>query len=193
MSKKTAFQTVQGNHNYQAEGDIHNSNNNYYYSQSKTKMQNLIDEYEREQQQNIFFNSIIEDLNYYLNPVKLEVKEIIGLEKKLRLGNFDEFIDYAMRAKELFSQKLEKYRLSKVAQKIFLYILAEIWTLFHHKIYQLICDNKPHDEIMKMINDEILVVIEKKLEDNVLDIYSDCITGMVYFLTGNCHINWSKV
>jgi hypothetical protein len=187
MVKSIPDQTINGDSNQQAGGNI----NNYNYPSSTMRV--LIEAYKQERLTNATFNATIEQLDHYLNPISGESGEVIGLEKKLQIGNFDEFIAYAMAAKDMFARKIEQYRFSKVAQEIFLCILAEIWTIFHQKIYQLICNNEAHDIIMKRVQDEIIDVISKKLEDNVLYIYDDCISGMIYFLTGNCHIRWSKV
>jgi hypothetical protein len=186
MTKPIPTQAINGNSNQQAGGNI----NNYNYPQ--TKMRALIEEYKQERQIDETFNDIIEQLDYYLNPISRESEAVIGLEKKLQTGHFNEFIHYAMTAKDIFARKLEQHRLSKAAQEIFLYLLADIWTIFHQEIYQPICNNETHDVIMQKIHDEIIEVISKKLEDNVLNIYNDCISGMIYFLTGNCHIKWSK-
>jgi hypothetical protein len=186
MTKSIPTQSINGDSNQQAGGNI----NNYNYP--PTKMRVLINKYEQERQTNATFNDTIEQLDYYLNPICGELSETIGLERKLQTGHFDEFIFYAMTAKDIFARKLEQHRFSKVAQEIFLYVLADIWTIFHQRIYQLICNDETHDIIMQKVQDEIIEIISRKLEDNVLDIYADCISGMVYFLTGNCHIKWSK-
>jgi hypothetical protein len=45
---------------------------------------------------------------------------------------------------------------------------------------------------MGKIKDEIINVLLQKLGENILEIYADSISGMLFFLTGNCHIKWSK-
>jgi hypothetical protein len=127
-----------------------------------------------------------------LNPVKSEAANVIGLEKKLQNGSFNENVELAETLKEMFYRKVEHFRFSKSAQKIFLYVMANVMSLFHTKIYQLICNDTAHDIIMSKIQDEIVDVLSQKLGENILEIYNDCILGMLYYLTGNCHIKWSK-
>ena len=183
-------QNINGNKNQQAGRDI----NNYYANQQQdVKMQFLIEEYKKEQVSNPNFNEIIVELDRYLNPVKSENQNIIGLENKLKNGQFDDYIEDAIEFKDIFCKKVEQYRLSKAAQQIFLYILTDVVTIFRYKIFPLICNNTEHEIIMSKINEEIIDFIQKKLGENILDIYSDCISGMLYFLTGNCHIKWSKI
>jgi hypothetical protein len=45
---------------------------------------------------------------------------------------------------------------------------------------------------MSKIQDEIVDVLSQKLGENILEIYNDCILGILYYLTGTCHIKWSK-
>jgi hypothetical protein len=194
MSKKLPFnfirktQSTFGSGNTVAGGDI---NYNYIPQQNET-MKALIAAYRKEQSEDATFNSIIEELDFYLKPVKSEVTQIIGVEKKLKDGQYDHLVDFALAAKDIFVKKVERHRLSKTVQKIFVYILGDIWRLYNLQIYPFILSNVDQKEIMKKINEEIIDKISQKLEDNVLDIFNDCILGMIYFLTGNCHIKWSK-
>lgn len=180
-------QTATGNNILQAGRDINN-----YYSHQDEKMKELIEAYKEEQKSNPSFNKIIEELDYYLNPVKAEEQNVIGLEQKLINGQFDEYIEYAMAMKDIFWRNVERNRFSKAAQQIFLYIMADVHILFKHKIYPLLSNNNDHELIMSKIYDEIIYVLLQKLGENILDIYADSISGIIFFLTGNCHIKWSK-
>jgi len=190
ISPNKSEQKIEGDGNQQAARDI---NIYHSYPQQDVKMKDLIEAYKQEQRTNSNFSEIIEELDYYLNPVKSEEQNVIGLEKKLKDGQFDDYIEHAMRMKDLFWRKVERYRFSKVAQQIFLYILADVLTIFKLKIYPLIRNDTEHEIIMSKINDEIINVLLQKLGENILDIYADSISGMLFFLTGNCHIKWSKI
>jgi len=184
-------QKIEGNGNYQAARDVNVYNS---YPQQDEKMKVLIEAYKEEQKSNPVFNEIIEELNFYLNPVKAEKKNIIGLEKKLKDGQLEDYyIEYAMRLKDIFWRKVDRNRFSKVAQQIFIYILADVQTLFNLKIYPLILNDADRATIMSKIKDEIIDVLQMKLGENILDIFTDSIMGMLFFLTGNCHIKWSKI
>ena len=185
---KKNIQTISGSGNFMAGGNITQK----YYTKKKNTMKALIAAYKKEQSEDIEFYSIIEELNYYLKPIKSESEKVIGLEKKLQDGHLEHLVDFALEAKDLFARKVDKHRLSRTAQEIFVFILGDIWRLFNHQIYPLIISNTDYSEIMEKIDKEIIDKINLKLEDNVLNIYNDCITGMIYFLTGNCHIKWSK-
>src|SRR4051812_20179237 len=55
---------------------------------------------------------------------------VIGLEGKLKLGGIECQLDYAERAKERFSKKLNKFILYPSAQRIHAYLLGEIESRF---------------------------------------------------------------
>jgi hypothetical protein len=184
--------SIKGNNNKQAARDNIDIRIQNYYPQQDRTMDKLIELYKQEQLTNSIFNQIMEELDIYLNPIPEETQNIIGLEKKLQAANFEEYIDYAMRLKDRFYRKIERHRLSKAAQQIFLYVMADAMTLFYSKIYPLIVNNAAHEIIMSKIQDEIINVLHQKLGENILNIYSDHIYGMLYYLTGNCHIQWSK-
>jgi hypothetical protein len=43
---------------------------------------------------------------------------------------------------------------------------------------------------MALVQSQIISPVSELLGENVLDIYPDELSGMLYFLTGNCHIRW---
>jgi hypothetical protein len=193
MANRIPNQSINGNSNIQVGGNVTNITTYNHYSQEDMTMDRLIELYKQEQLTNSTYNRIIEELDIYLNPVSTETQNVIGLEKKLQAGHFELYISYALRTKDAFCRKIEKYRLSKAAQQIFLYVMADVMTLFYMKIYPLVCNHASHEIIMSEIQDKIINVLHQKLGENILDIYSDHISGMLYYLTGNCHIQWSKV
>jgi hypothetical protein len=186
---RSHIQNAIGNNNDVAGRDIYKSLNVVLPQNGRT-MQRLIEEYKKEKATNVAFNTIIEELDNYLNPIKGE-QQVIGLEKKLKDGQFDDFFNYASHVKEIFVKKVDKHRLSKAAQNILLFLLGDVYILFYQKIYPLIISQENHITIMDKIQNDIIDEMRNRLGENVLEIYSDCIAGSIYFLTGNCHIKWS--
>ncbi|WP_373943437.1 ABC-three component system protein [Polaribacter sejongensis] len=93
--------------------------------------------------------------------------------------------------KERYFQQLTQGLLSKSSQKIHAFILAKICTLFFTHINPAIDEGYSQPQIKVMINELVIKEVENILsERNILNIYSDDILAMIYFLTGNCHINW---
>jgi len=132
---------------------------------------------------------LIEDLEHYASRIP---GDVIGLEAKLTNGQRTDLLDFAARTKERFSKKLLKYQFFESAQKIYLFLLAEVYTRYRNTVYPLIQSNQPPAAVTQAIQGQIIDPIEKMLGQNMLDMCSDEINGILYFLTGNCHIKWTK-
>ncbi len=73
-----------------------------------------------------------------------------------------------------------------------LHILAMINSSFQLKIKPMIRENKSSGLVDKAIYDEIVKSIYYEVGNSELEINMDYIRGMVYYLTGNCYIEWEK-
>ena len=70
-----------------------------------------------------------------------------------------------------------------------------ISTNFDIYVYPLILENQSKKYILEILNEKviqpILEILNKEgAEDNYLNYNANDIFGMVYFLTGKCHLNW---
>ena len=68
---------------------------------------------------------------------------------------------------------------------------------FYTYVYPLILENQSKKYILEILNEKviqpILEILNKEgAEDNYLDYNANDIFGMVYFLTGKCHLNWKN-
>ena len=137
--------------------------------------------------------TLIDDLLHLSTP-KLN-EQIVGLEAKLKAaGRDDAFVSLGQEMKELFAKKLTKHTFSESAQKIYLYLLNEVATHFQLSVLPHIRAGKPPDVIDRLINTEVIEPVQTKLGPHrfVLDVYSRDVFGMLFFLTGNCHLVWAK-
>lgn len=155
----------------------------------KNPMQHLIERFRKEREGDEAFTGIIPKLQHYSSIVDAP-QDVQGLESKLRDGNYDHFVRVATATKEQFAKKLAEFQLSRSAQEILSMLLAEVYTRFNHKVWPAICDNKEQSTILAMVQEDIVEPISQMVDENVLELYSDELTGMLYFLTGNCHIKW---
>lgn len=155
-----------------------------------TVMGRLIAKFKAERAGDAAFARVIERLQHYGSQVPGE--EIIGLEPKLEAGGRNGFCNFAQKTKELFTKKLAQHQLSESAQEIHAHLLAEVYTRFHNHVYPLIVSDRPRDEVNRAIQTNVVDPVVGMLEENVLQLYADDINGMLYFLTGNCHIKWVK-
>jgi hypothetical protein len=102
-------------------------------------------------------------------------------------------VRYAKEVKEQFHKKLMKVsQYSLVAQDINVHILAKVRSAFVMEVYSLILEGKPQDTINLLIRERIINPVMSELGINIFKYTEDDIMGMIFFLTGNCHIKWSE-
>jgi hypothetical protein len=133
---------------------------------------------------------IFDELAEYLtaNPDR----EIIGLEKKLDNGGRQDLKAKAVRLKNRFDRKITKKQLSPVVQKVHLQILSSIITAFDARVRPLISDGRPLAEVDMVIHDHVILPAYRGIiRFNDMATTED-VCGMLYFLTGKCHIVWSR-
>lgn len=135
---------------------------------------------------------VMDDLMMY----KTKLDGTKGLEEKLQDGGFNSAsIQNAKWQKEAYAKKATKYECYPAAQDIFLDLFGRIKSDFYVNIYPLILQGYNISEIMKEIHKQIVLPIMNILnEDGENDMYLyltvDHIYGMLYYLTGMCHLNW---
>ena len=135
---------------------------------------------------------VIDDLLMYttkLNGTK-------GLEEKLQDGGFKKMsIQKAIIQKEMYAKKATRYECNPAAQEIILSLFARIKNEFDIKIYPMILNGSDVSSIMQEVHRQIVSPILQMIETNGANDQSlyfnmDHIYGMVYYLTGMCHLNW---
>lgn len=152
-----------------------------------TYFQRLIEEI----QQNVKAE-IIDELLYYTT----EKDGTLGMERKLTDGGFrEESILEALKQKEFYAKKSMRYDCYPSAQKIFLLLFARIKNEFNTSIYPLIEAQQPLPVVMSQLRQKIVNPIMDMLDahgahDQYLNFTEDHIYGMIYYLTGMCHLNW---
>ncbi len=164
---------------------------NHYHQNNKSRLASLFEKLNSECENNEEIIGWIDDLYRYTVQ-----RDVIGLEQKLLEGNRKDLINDAIWLKEEYYKKLTKYQLYQSAQKIQAHLLASILERFRNKIYPLIISNADDVTVSSAISDEIVnplvsLIEQEGLEDNILGFSATDIEGMVYYLTGRCHIKWN--
>lgn len=137
-------------------------------------------------------NEIIDELNEY----KTVLDGTKGLEGKLQDGCFSlSNINEARRQKEMYAKKATRYECYPSTQKINLLLFARIKTEFNTYIFPMIQRNESVEVVMLKVYEKIVKPIMEMLDvngcfDEYLNYTSDHIYGMIYYLTGMCHLNW---
>jgi len=135
---------------------------------------------------------VFEALDYY--QTKLDGTK--DVEEKLTDGGFrPSRIAEAKRLKEMYAKIAMQYDCYPSAQKIIHSLFARIKHEFDDNIFPLIERQQPLNIVMERIRERIVIPIRDMLEangahDSVLGFNEDHIYGMIYYLTGMCHLNW---
>jgi hypothetical protein len=136
------------------------------------------------------FQWFIERLDFFTNQKNQTT--VIGLEQKLINGGRDDLLETAIERKDLFAKRLMKSQLNRRRQGVFLYILQKISFTFEDLVRPLINKGVPNEVVDGVIMNGIVDAIYREVmaEDPTID--QSMISGMLYFLTGKCHLIWAR-
>ena len=133
-----------------------------------------------------------EAVKYY----ETKLKGTKDVEQKLTDGGFKPAdIADAKRLKEYWAKEAFRTSDYPVIQDDNLLLYTRIVNEFKIYVMPMIEDGKPVREVMREVHERIVSPImvifqENGYNDDNLRYTYDHIFGMIYYLTGNCHINW---
>lgn len=119
-------------------------------------------------------------------------RAVVGVEEKLKLGGRNDSIENAIYWKNKFERKVAKSQLSNVEQYIYAHILAAIETRFNQYIRPLIIEGDSKASVDAAIHKHIYEVVHHAISTYDPTVTIQQVGGMLYFLTGKCHITWSE-
>ncbi len=119
-------------------------------------------------------------------------REVIGVEAKLSAGGRGDAIDNAVRYKNSFERRIAKKQLSRVEQHVYAHVLAVIETRFNQYVRPLILERKSKRAVDAAIQDKIFDPVYRAIVEFDATFTSQYVAGMLYFLTGKCHIKWNE-
>lgn len=146
----------------------------------------LSESFRVEVERNSTTTEIIDELHHYSN-VRTDIRD---LSQKLNAAGFGYLLSEAEELKQLVAKLIIKYQHYRSAQKIITYLLAEVESIFNAEIKGKLPSVSSEAELKLILRECLIKEIQDKLGDNVLDIFNRQVNGMVFFLTGNCHLEW---
>lgn len=168
-----------------------NIDGNVYFA-PKTRFSKRFEKLNNEVATNEKYEGVMESLKHYLTKL-----DGIDMPTKLRDGGFNENeIIKAARRKEKFAKRLEKNLFFESAQWIDSQLFAKI--LIDFEVYveiPLINKGSSKDEIFQAVVEKVVYPVLELINlegenDEVLNYTTEDVFGMIYYLTGKCHINW---
>lgn len=169
------------------------SNEGSIYLARQTRFSKRFEKLNIEVASDVRYDGIMESLKYYLTS-----RDGIDMPTKLKDGGFRESeILEATRKKEKYAKKLELNKFFESAQWIDGQLFGKIKMDFETHILPLInnqaCKDDILKEVVKKVVEPVLNVINIEGEnDEVLNYDAEDIFGMIYYLTGQCHLNWTN-
>ncbi len=133
---------------------------------------------------------IIEELAEYITD--RPDREIIGVEAKLKNGNREDLIQNAVYYKNKFERKIAKKQLSNAEQYIYAHVLSYIEAYFNQYIRPLILNGSSKEVIDSAVQKHIYEPVHKAIIGFDISITMQHVSGMLFFLTGKCHLVWNE-
>ena len=185
-------QDVNNEGEIQSQLNAANVEGNIYFAK-KTRFARRFEKLNQEVKNDERYEGTMESLKYYLTKL-----DGISAETKLSDGGFKENeVIYAIRRKERYAKRLQLNRFFESTQWIDSQLFAKIKMDFETFILPLIDNGSSKSEILEEV---VIKVVQPVLDlinlegedDEVLNYNADDIFGMVYYLTGQCHLNWKN-
>lgn len=178
-------------HNTVTDGDIVAGDKITNNFSRKTKLSSLFEKLKDEFDVDKKTDDISDNLKRFS-----EQRDTIGLEQKLIDGNRSYMLEDAAWYKQEYYKKLTRFQFFEPAQEIHAFLLSVVLEKFRNLIYPMIRSDKSDEEISKVISLEIIDPIVRTIQeegcDDIMGLSAVDIEGMIYFLTGHCHIKWAK-
>lgn len=146
--------------------------------------------YEAEKETKEQTDGFIQDiLDYYVSDDETILRD---LQRKLTDANRENLMKRAEIYKHNFRKKLERFRLFPSAQKIYALLLGQALTRFDTYVEPHLDDELTSVQLKQLIEEKIVEYIMGCVPGAEPTVDSPSIHGMIYFLTGNCFIDWQK-
>lgn len=119
-------------------------------------------------------------------------RDVIGLKGKLVNAGREDLLEDAIYEKHRFSLKLASLQFSLQLRKVYHHILSMLVQRFRGGVLPLIYNNASFPEVDAAIMKLVSEVYSYTSASKTLNLTETDIHAMVFFLTGNCHLRWSK-
>jgi hypothetical protein len=132
----------------------------------------------------------LEELQHYWDRSTNE--DIRQLRQKLCEADREDMVHTGEELKERATKKILRFQTSRSAQEIFAWVLAELYGRFVLDVQPSIQAGASRVTVDALLSEKVIGPTLNDLEKNVLGLSRTDLIGLIYFLTGNCHIRWDK-
>ncbi len=169
--------------------DIINLETTFVLEEPPTRLGGLIEQLKEQIGQDPEAAKFIESLLTWLTPKRTELKR--DLTEKLTSCGKEHLIADALEAKELFSKQLKRTTFNPAVQEIYACVLGEVYTYFNYRIKPKISSAVNPGLIEEAVADLASYITgQMAAAPASLRLGQPEIIGMLFYLTGNCHLEW---
>ena len=132
------------------------------------------------------YRNMVEELQSFLAT---RPRKIIGLEAKLQAGGRADLVEDAIYLEGKFTRRLAQGQHSPSTIEMFVHCLSQINLSFSTWIYPLM-QSSGKQGVDAAIKFYVIDPIYEELTSVDCSLSVDLVRGMLYFLTGKCHVVW---
>jgi hypothetical protein len=173
-----------------AGGNIDKSKTYIINTQPKSRLSGLIEQLKDQVGKDKDAAEFVERLRSWMIPKNTVLSR--DLETKLKDSGQGHLLHDALEAKERFTKQLRRTAFNPALQEIYVQILGEIHTAFTYRIKPKISPLTERGVIegeIANLGEKITLQISDAPADLGLGLIE--IIGMLYYLTGNCYLEWT--
>lgn len=148
----------------------------------------LIERSKRLSEESLEYCNMLEELQSFLT-IRSD-RKIIGLEAKLAGGGRADLLDDALFLEGRFARRLAQGQHSPSTIAMFLHCLSSINSAFSAYIMPLIRSGATYVVVDAAIKLHVIDPVYEELAYVDCSLNAQMVSGMLYFLTGKCHIMW---
>ncbi|AUX68224.1 hypothetical protein CHX26_00680 [Porphyrobacter sp. HT-58-2] len=122
----------------------------------------------------------------------VEDETVVGLDGKLTAADRQDQLDMAKAMKEMVYAELRKNMFSRTFQTIYATLMGKIYEEFQTWVQPAIAKGASREQIDQLVNLHVVKPVVSELEtcSEYDGSATSTVRGMIYFLTGNCHLVW---
>lgn len=122
----------------------------------------------------------------------VEDETVVGLDGKFTAANRQDQLDMAKAMKEMVYAELRKNMFSRTFQTIYATLMGKIYEEFQTWVRPAIAKGASREHIDQLVNVHVVKPVVNELEtcSEYDGAATSTVRGMIYFLTGNCHLVW---
>lgn len=134
--------------------------------------------------------SYIAQLQVFTRIVQDE--DVIGVQQKLQAGQRADEAQLGEAMKEMIFSEVRQNIFSRSFQQIYATLMGRVHALFTQFVSPAIQAGASRAEVDLLVYEKIIAPVSLELEEcpDCTDAPETTVRGMLYFLTGNCHIKW---